>query len=421
MIHINKNNISGEKGFTLLELLLVIGLTTTLVIGFGRLSSLWANRELAELSGVHMQKIAEVTESYIRANAAANPPILASGDITAAIVAELPDELKVAGEIINPVQRTAPINIGLQINGDDYEALIYTTGPAIPYSRLLPAARAAGGAGGMITDINPVIDTPNIAKSAFGLWEVNVLPFTGGPLNVDRDDGGQLVSYITFSSEEIFGAYLYRQDMDAAVGRPELNTMFTDLNMNGFALTGAGIVETTNMEVYNTATLNQLAVDGNTTFTGSVDITGNTAVGGTMAVTNDVTVVNGNVEVGAGDINAQTVNVNTAFASEVNAPNVSATNLDVTANTTFASELTITGDVDLLIDGEIQADSLNANTIDAAGTVTTNQMTVENNITVNGDATITGSAVMDVLAVDDCVTIQPGPAPNLNDQYGPNC
>lgn len=390
-------NIKHSGGFTLLELLLVVGLSATLIISFGRLSTLWANRELAELSGAHMNQITEVVESYIRTERPA-----AGGDVTADITANLPTGLTMT----NPLRRD--VSVQLRVTGSEYQAVIYTDGAIIPHSRLLPAARAAGAAGGLV---NNLTTAGNIAESAFGLWTTDLAANFGGLAPTVTNDGGQLVSYLSFSIEEVFGAYLYRENL----GDPDLNTMFTDLNMNGNAIRAASEVETNDLDVYNTATVDSLAVVGDTTFNGSVNITGAMGVADQLSVTNDVVVSNGNVVVSTGDIDAQSMTVNTVEAAVINAPDISATGITVDANTTLTSDLTVTGLVD--IDGEIQANTLNANTLDVQD-VTTNQMTVNNSVTVNGNAEITGSAIIDVLAVDDCVTIQPG---GLNEEYGPNC
>lgn len=398
----SKNNdfLQNNKGFTLLELLLVVGLAATMIVSFGRLSTLWANRQLADLSGIHMQRITEIVENHIRTD---HPAV--GGDITGTIAANLPIGLTMT----NPLRRD--IEVELLVTATEYRAIIYTNGAIIPHNKLLPAARAAGASGGLVTNI---VTAANIAESAFGLWTANLGDFGVGP-TVDAD-GGQLVSYLSFSIDEVFGAYLYRNDM--GVGNENLNTMFTDLNMNGNAIRAVDSVETNDMDIYNTATIQQLQVDGNTTFAGSVDITGALDVGNQMVIDGDLTVSNGDVVVDGGTINAASMDVGTARASIINAPDISATSLSVTgANSILASDLTITGGVTIEIDGEIQANTLNANQLTAQG-VTTNQMTVNNNVTVNGDAIITGSAVMDVLAVDDCLTIQPS---GLNDQYGPNC
>ncbi len=402
------NNSSHDAGFTLLELLLVVGLTTVLIIGFGRLSTSWANRELADLSGVHMQKIAEATESYIRTT---RPT--AGGNITNAVLATLPASLINPGpppRIRNPLRRD--VQIQLNIVGTEYQALIYTTGDPIPFDRLFLAARAAGASGGYIENVaSPAGAGNTTAISAFGLWTA---PTAGLPnLGTFNADGGQLVSYIAFSFEEVFGPYLYRDDL----GDPDLNTMFTDLNMNGNDLLAVGNLDANNVDVDQgvnvTGTMN---VTGETIFAGSLDIGNVMTVGGQLAVTNDLTVSAGDVVVEGGNIAAASMNVDTANASIVNAPDISATGLTVNgADTVLASDIAITGPVNIV--GEIQANTLNTNTL-SADEVQSNQMTVTGNVAVQGDLSVTGSAVVDVLAVDDCVRIQPG---GVNEQYGPNC
>ncbi len=408
-----KKMCNNQQGFTLLELLLVVGLTATLIIGFGRLSSLWANRQLAELSGVHMQKITEIVENYIRINAPNPGTLIDNTDITAEIAAQLPTGMTMR----NPLRQDLRVRLNITPPPNvEYQAVIYTDG-AVAYDKLLPAARSSGASGGYASNI---LTPSNIAESAFGLWTTDLtvnfgLPFGAPPTDAD-DDAGYLVSYLSLSLEEAFGPYLYRND----VGDPDRNTMFTDLNMNGNAIRAVGEMDVNDLEVETSATIQQLQVDGDTTFVGSVDIGGTLNVDDQIYVVDDLTLSQGDLIVGdgsagSGNIDAATVNVNTVNASVVNAPDISATNISVSADATLASDLIVSGSV--LADGEIQANTLNANELNAVS-AQTDEMTVNNNVTVNGDAVVNGAAVVEVLTVDDCVTIQPG---GINDQYGPNC
>lgn len=398
MKNIDNKRQQKESGFTLLELLLVIGLTTSLIIGFGRLSTIWANQQIAELSGIHMARVTDTVENYIRTERPA-----AGGDITADIAANLPTGMTMR----SPLRRDVAVE--LRVAGNEYQAVIYTDGDVIVHDKLMQSARAAGSAGGYVTNIT---SPANIAESAFGLWTTDLTADFAGLAPTVNNDGGQLVSYLSFSLEEVFGAYLYREDM----GDADLNTMFTDLNMNGYAIRSAASVEANDMDVYNTATIGQLQVDGDTTFAGSVDISDTLDVGDQMVVDGDLTVANGDVLIEGGDINAAGVNVDTLNASIINAPDIAATSITINgADSVLTTDISISGEV--FIDGEVQANTLNANQLTATN-VDTNQMTVNDNITIDGNAEITGSAVMDVIAVDDCFTIDPD---GLDERYGPNC
>lgn len=177
-------------------------------------------------------------------------------------------------------------------------AFVFTRGGiALPYKGMRYISQAQDGAGGYIR-------TANLAEGAQGGWKYNLATYglTG--------ESGRLASFL---SSDVLGTddqesdRLYRY---AITSRPELNRMYTAIDMNGNNLNNAGTVTA-----------------GTGTFSGNVNARDG--------------VFSGNVTGQNGAFSGNVTGQNGSFTASLSAPNVTANNLN--AQTTRTAGETYTG------------------------------------------------------------------------------
>src|SRR5690606_28812135 len=164
-------NTTSQSGFTLLELLLVVGISALLLLGVTRLTQSWVDEELATGAGTHLSRVGSVVQRYVEARWAVLTPTtdaLNAGGEWADLVTILQEEGVLAGGALN-----SPLRVPLQISdsnaGGVYRATIFGT-DTIPNRMVLRTARQAGNFGGAVTT---VVDANN-ARGAFSQWAVPV-------------------------------------------------------------------------------------------------------------------------------------------------------------------------------------------------------------------------------------------------------
>ncbi|OLU25497.1 pilus assembly protein PilV [Pseudomonas sp. PA15(2017)] len=140
-------------------------------------------------------------------------------------------------------------------NPNQLEAIVITTGgQAIPEIGIRTIAENLGGPGGFISST-----APNVIQGVRGGWQVTLSNYAISP------GAGHTASALFLMDGELANDYLYRH---AVPGRPELNTMSTEIRMGGNNISNVGDITTSNL----TAT--------NTIKTATADVTGETYTGG---------------------------------------------------------------------------------------------------------------------------------------------
>jgi len=419
------NRISREAGFTLLELLLVLGVAAIVFLGIVQITRSWVDSESSSAAGQHLARISTITQKYIEGKFNVLTPTddaIADGANPTSPWADLRTTFQQAGLLDNTNSLKSPFNVPMHIsfvkdvsvNPNIYRAAIFTT-QNLPNKRVLDAAREAGNTGGTVTVMPTSPNVANDAIGAFGQWKIlanNLLPSNLFPCPRTKTRGC-LVSVISYNQDTLCGPYLYR---DTIPGCADANTMNTTLNMNSHDVTSAGTVTTNDLDVTNNASLGQTTVNGTSTFNGPTTASRGLTVNHGMTVDGDADFSNNVTMNNGGSMNVATLNANKVQANKVVTNNLNSQNMNVTGNMTTDSSLTVNGDVTVngagnaVFAGTVNAGAINANN----GAVNVSSMTVQNTMNINGAVNINGNhnLVVDRLIVDHCAKIDNNPYGN---------
>ncbi|MHB1609709.1 MAG: shufflon system plasmid conjugative transfer pilus tip adhesin PilV [Acidiferrobacter thiooxydans] len=183
--------------------------------------------------------IAQAVESYVQSNYAAILTSTAGGPTTIPLSALITTGyLPPSTSAVNAYGQTWQISF-YQPAANDIDALINVTGGRPVHPDMLPeVASEMGQQGGFQPNTGPGLyqaDTGN-AVGAFGGWKLPVTQFglTAQP--------GTPAALVYFNSGTVSSTYLYRV---AVPGNPQVNTMQTNLNTGGNAVTNTGTVQFT--------------------------------------------------------------------------------------------------------------------------------------------------------------------------------
>lgn len=274
-----------EKGFTLLELLLSIGLLALLLAGMYQLFDSWMQRAINRSATSDMLRVQKATEDFVLANFdtfRANPlNTFVEVDINDLKTFNyLPTGYQPRNSFkqsirvfarnvrVNKLTRTGANAVdanGNPIYIHSIEVLTVSDDPAsgvvrIPNERLLDTAQAGGPTMGVITQL--VLGGTTFtgrATSLFSEWYVDLIGLSAAGYTASPNaDGGYLAAYGIVNAEgtEPNDAWLYRVDIDS---RPELNRMETDLRMNGNELQAVGTLITDKLNVTGNAVMRGVA------------------------------------------------------------------------------------------------------------------------------------------------------------------
>lgn len=424
----------GQDGFTLLELLLTLGISAMLFVGISQITRSWINNEVADNAGQQMQEINGIVEKYVRTkwNAGTGTPLNESADIIADALANGPSspwhgllrELQQANLITTGNELRSSLgprlNIAYTIDNSDpaepiYRTAVFTT-KTLPNQTVTNAARYTGANGGTITAFPSTADAVGI----FGQWTVPVaslIPAGGGVFPcVASQTEGCLVALTTYDNATLCGPFLYR---NATTDCVDGTTMQTPLNMNGQNIINANNIETDNLMVNQVADLGTTNVSGPATFNGVTTMQQRLSANNGVNVIGD-TNVTGNLSATSGTVNAGQINATTIEAPVVNATNLNAQNLAVNnGDLTVSGNMNVNGNINS--GSEVVAGTINAATINAGnGPMTVGSMNVNGPMTISGTVDMSSTTINATqLIADDCVKIRSGPGTYTN--YGPNC
>lgn len=232
------------------------------------------------------------------------------------------------------ISTSTPLKTGVRImlrsSGTDALEVIIATDRRVGDARIRAAAEYSKLNGGFYRDITRGV------RSAYNAWSFDptILVGTDWWDNIaDADppsisDGSYLINYRHIAFDAIAGDYLYRIRVDT---KPELNTIYTDLNMGGQNILGADNIDPS----------------------GNINIESNAIVNGAMNVTNSAIINDGNIRsFNKLRTNNATIN-NTAggitgnfiVQGELGVNNLNTTNSLSADNATFRSGLTTTANI----------------------------------------------------------------------------
>jgi len=426
--------IKNKSGFTLIEALLTTIVVAGIFIVIFNILSDYAENILARSTSNYMnglslavEEIIEVPDNFqnIYAAANANP-----NDILELTTSDLVNGFTANGVLISPsasvnssLRNSSPLRTGINIMvkiGDnpaistDAQALeiILAADARIRDSRVRKAAEDSKIYGGFYREVGE-------AKSAFASWRFDPIAYLNGTAwqgiasanPPSADDGSYLIHYKYVDFENIAGDYLYRVGVS---GRPDLNQIYTNLNMGGNDILGAD-----NMNVADNIDVNSKVISkGTSSMANAVFSNGNFVANRTLQTSTAIVSgvgggVTGNFSV-QGTLDSQSImrlsqdiSANDATLSGgLNAStSLSVENMDnvnnITTNDMFVTNLDLDSDTDVLVGNQLstQAATIQNMTI-TQGDFGTVDAQINDSMTVNGQI-ISPRIVLDTLDVDE--------------------
>lgn len=249
----------GNAGFTLLELMLVVGIVGAVLIVITQIFEVVAIRVANQRFAKQMLQIQSAAESYVNTNFndLLTIDLPNAGDIGEITIADLKAEnlLPAAAAERNRYNQNLTVyvrNLGDAFSGGDtFEVLALSedaaTGPRyIPNGRLRDIAKTGGSKLGYSSEIITAGEIVSIG----GAWQVDRADFEAAGYNITPSaaDGGYLAAYGRVSIEDIStDDVLYKIDMGSV--NPEANVMETNLDMNNYGVLNASSVTIDRLEV----------------------------------------------------------------------------------------------------------------------------------------------------------------------------
>jgi type II secretory pathway pseudopilin PulG/cytoskeletal protein CcmA (bactofilin family) len=389
-----------QSGFSLLEILLAVGVLGAIIVGASTITQQWAGGQVTDNAARHMQQIRQAVQEYIMDDFENLPTVGGNPNCTGPCDSVI--ELINADYLSDDFPARNPIGQEMTIDyravGDSIQAFIYpdpTANDPVENIRVMEAVRAGGAGLGHIGEPPPVDEAVGFGQS----WQIDPNGDFGIGTPFNTADGSYLTGQVWVSEEEFAGPYLLRND----IGNPDFNTMATDLNMGLNDITNAGNITSETIQVNDQATFDgNLAVNNSTTLSGTTDA-GDITANGTLTTGN--LNVTGNSDVDVADL----VVGNSATVTELNADGAEANQMTVTGLATI-NNLDVTNNIDAtgvtvnnaLIAGDVNTNRLNASVIDGGGggnpipEIRASDLDVFDLLNVNGTAQITTGEFTDV-------------------------
>ncbi len=434
-----------QSGFSLLEALLTtIVVATIFVIIFGIISD-FAENTLARSTANYMNKLSFAVEEIIinpenfqniYAEALNNPSgnnifELTVADLSGGFIANTV-AIDPPSSINNNIRNNTPLRTGVDImirvaddpsSATDAQALeiIIASRDRVRDTRVRKAASAAKLKGGYYREAG-------LAKSAYASWSfdplVNLVDTTwetaasANPPDLGGE-GTYLINYKHINYEDIAGDYLYRT---AVPGSPELNRIYTNLDMGGNDILGADNISVTNALNLNSKVIskgtasaaNMTLTDGNFTAGRTLTTSGATINGVGTGLTGNFTVQgsisspaspSGNPSVDlSGNLSSVDANFTNGMdvATSLSVENIADVNNIIADEDMFINTLNTLSGVDLEIVNQLNAQNLDTQTL----TVDTGDFgTVDAAITNNFDVEIGGQLTSQRITIN---TLQVG-------------
>lgn len=236
-----------QLGMTLLEVLMVLGLLSSIIVGVAKLAEAYSDDTRAALVAQHMSAVGRAAQAYIKDNYAA-----VAGNATSATPALITvPMLRTAGYLQSGFSITNNYNqsvcvLVLEPTANNLNALVIAEGgTTLDDLTLGGVAAAIGAAGGGVYST-----ATTTLRGAMGGWSMGTGAFVNANASGQKCDGtggtpviaaGHPVQAIWFEGGDVSSGLLHR---DAVPGRPELNTMNTPLIMGSVQTSGAACTTT---------------------------------------------------------------------------------------------------------------------------------------------------------------------------------
>lgn len=221
----------NQSGFTLLEMLIAIGLASVLSVILGTIAN-DSQRNVKEQNTAQYQKrVMAAASAWIKDN---------YSTVTATATTTVPHKLNVATLVaanylpagyssVNPYNQTTCI-LTLEPAANKLETVVVTEGGVeIQQGRVPTVANLVGSSGGYIMPDNVT------AQGSFGGWSRNISLFIADNCSGTAATKNHLTGALFLDGSDLLNDYLYRS---AVPGHPEANTMTTPLLISSIKAVG---------------------------------------------------------------------------------------------------------------------------------------------------------------------------------------
>lgn len=393
----------SQQGFTLLELLLAIGVFGLIILGFAQLTRDYIDDKQAYAAAEHMKyihngaydEVMDNFSSYLNAVGVAEVIPFATLRANDRIPANI-TQTNVYGRSVEAVVVTRSVVPPV------VEIVCITTGDPVPEARVISAAQYLSGYGGLWSAIDRDTgagNTTNQVIGTYGMWSTDRTPITnaivgaGGSITAPAaDTGAHLATYNFVNFDNELGDYLYRVAVPAS---SEANTMRVNIDMTNNSLRGVD-----NLNVNGGLTINDLA-----DFRGYARVATDVNIAGAMTATGTVTAPNGPAGIGmdmrtsqapldiSNNLTSGSINMPGVASGRINATTAEIQDLDsntVTADSINLTNLIATGNTSIL------ATSMEANEVDLTQGTGSGRMEVGE---LTGGTTVTISGAVDTQSI----------------------
>lgn len=211
-----------EKGFTLLEVLGAIVITSMLTVPFIQMANNGSKQTKDTATAQHLKMVMDASARYVQDNAAiiqSNATATTPAVVTVDMLVNT-NYLSPAFKDTNPYGQTTQVEI-LQPSAGNLDTKVITIGGiTIPDTQGPGIAAKVGAAGGFTPS-----SAPDTAKGSYGGWTETLA-------NNTKPGAGHLVGLLYFSNGQLITDFLHRHSV---AGHPEANAMYTPLHMKALA------------------------------------------------------------------------------------------------------------------------------------------------------------------------------------------
>lgn len=237
---------STQRGFSLLELMVVLGIVAVLMLAYWALKRDDSTSLKNAAVAAALAKVSDAAQAYAKANSAA---LQAAAGPTTSVTVTVPQLISSGGHLdpsfpaVNAYGQTWRVRY-IEPSVGNLQALVDSYGGAtLSFDSLAEIAQMAvkdGAPAGIVSGTAPYSGAPagcsgasaNYARGVFGDWCVMLSNFGGSP------GDGHLAAAVFYADASVNDDFLHR----TANADHQLNSMSTSIDMQGHSLDNVGVI-----------------------------------------------------------------------------------------------------------------------------------------------------------------------------------
>jgi len=244
--------LKNQRGLGLLEVLGALAVSSILMTSYTRMATDSGKQIKGTATAQNFKQVYDAGSRYIKDNygvlLTSTPATITTGMLVST------GYLPTTYSGLNPYAQSTTISVTMP-SANNLQAVVMTSGgTAIPEANAPVIASKVGSAGAYFP-----VSTPNTAKGAYGGWSLDLTGSSPG--------AGHLAGLVFYNNGDLVSDYLQRHQVP---GHPEVNEMFTAINMNSNDINSANNVNTANVNATNSLNANNATLAaGNSLHIGS--------------------------------------------------------------------------------------------------------------------------------------------------------